>query len=218
MSYHEKKVPNSNTQKKLFFAFAVVTVVFVMLFLVILPYRFYQRDVDEATQNARNITDLVRTSILSTMMSTGDFEDIRNLLTQFQTQYDFKFRLIRSEYVEKQHGIKEDHQEKDDLIRGVLRVGKGRADWIDSTNYRYVSPFLADERCQECHNGLDGKEIKIGSVLGASEIVFELVDKRSASIRQIIELTLLMIAGLVTLGLALFFIVKKGILDPLEIK
>jgi hypothetical protein len=47
-----------------------------------------------------------------------------------------------------------------------------------------------------------------------SEIIFELKNIRNASIRQIAEVTLLMIAGLVTLGLILFFIVKKAILDP----
>jgi hypothetical protein len=51
-----------------------------------------------------------------------------------------------------------------------------------------------------------------------SEIIFELKDVRNASIRQIIEVTLLMIAGLVTLGLILFVIVKKGILDPLGVE
>ena len=49
-------------------------------------------------------------------------------------------------------------------------------------------------------------------------VIFELKDIRNASIRQIVEVTLLMIAGLVTLGFILFFIVKKGILDPLGIE
>ena len=65
---------------------------------------------------------------------------------------------------------------------------------------------------------MNGQKIEIGSVLGVSEIIFELKDIRSASIRQIVEVTLLMIAGLVTLGLILFFIVKKAILDPMGIE
>jgi hypothetical protein len=65
---------------------------------------------------------------------------------------------------------------------------------------------------------LNQRRIEIGSVLGVSEIIFELKAVRNASIRQIIEVTLLMIAGLVTLGLILFFIVKKGILDPMGIE
>lgn len=89
---------------------------------------------------------------------------------------------------------------------------------MSSTRFRYVAPFIADETCQKCHRGLNNRAIKIGSVLGVSEIIFELKDIRSASIRQIAEVTLLIIAGLISLGLILFFIVKKGVLDPRGIK
>ena len=143
---------------------------------------------------------------------------MRDLLTLFQTQFEFKFRLVRSRQIEKQHGIKEDSQIRDELITDVFRAGRGREDWLGSTRFRYVSPFIADESCQKCHRGLDNGIIEIGSVLGVSEIVFELEDTRNTSIRQIIEVTLLMIAGLITLGLILFFVVKKGILEPLGIE
>jgi len=206
------------TQKKLFKAFGMVTFVFVILFLVILPYEFYNRDVDDARQNAQNISKLIRTGVLSHMIEGGNPKNMRDLLTTLQTQFDFKFRLIRSSHVEKQHGFKEDPQSKDDLIDEVLRTGRGQEDWLSSTRFRYVSPLVADERCQKCHRGLNQRRIEIGSVLGVSEIIFELKAVRNASIRQIIEVTLLMIAGLVTLGLILFFIVKKGILDPMGIE
>jgi hypothetical protein len=152
------------------------------------------------------------------MKKGADPNSMRDLLTMFQTQFEFKFRLIRSSYLEKQHGVKEDPQSKDELINEVLQTGRGREDWLDSTRFRYVSPFVADESCQRCHRGLNDRIVEIGSVLGVSEIIFELKAKRSTSIRQIIEVTLLMIAGLVTLGLILFFIVKKGILDPMGIE
>ena len=206
------------TQKKLFRAFGLVTLVFVVLFMVILPYEFYNRDVDEARHSAQNISKLIRTAVLSHMKKGADPNSMRDLLTMFQTQFEFKFRLIRSSYLEKQHGVKEDPQSKDELINEVLQTGRGREDWLNSTQFRYVSPFVADESCQRCHRGLNNRIIEIGSVLGVSEIIFELKAKRSTSIRQIIEVTLLMIAGLVTLGLILFFIVKKGILDPMGIE
>jgi hypothetical protein len=202
------------TQKKLFMAFGLVTLVFIVLFLVILPYKFYNRDVDEARQNAQNISKLIRTGVLSHMIEDANPKSMRDLLTTLQTQFEFKFRLIRSGHIEKQHRFKEDPQSKDELINEVLQTGRGREDWLGSTRFRYVSPFVTDERCQKCHWGVNGQKIEIGSVLGVSEIIFELQDVRKASIRQIVEVTLLMIAGLVTLGLILFFIVKKGILDP----
>lgn len=205
------------TQKKLRMAFGLVTLVFVVLFLVILPYEFYKRDVDEARHNAQNISMLIRAAVLSHMKEDTNPKSMRDLLTTFQTQFDFKFRLIRSKHVEKQHGFNEDPQSKDGLINEVLQTGRGREDWLNSTRFRYVSPFVADETCQRCHRAISGRIIEIGNVLGVSEIIFELKDKRSTSIRQIVEVTLLMIAGLVTLGLILFFIVKKSILEPMGV-
>jgi len=211
-------IAGKETQKKLFIAFGLVTLVFVVLFLVILPYEFYNRDVDEARQNAQNISKLIRTGVLSHMIEDGNPKSMRDLLTTLKTQFDFEFRLIRSSHVVKQHWFNEDPQSKDELINEVLRTGHGREDWPGSTRFRYVTPYIADESCQKCHWGVNGQKIEIGSVLGVSEIIFELKDIRSASIRQIVEVTLLMIAGLVTLGLFLFFIVKKGILDPMGIE
>jgi hypothetical protein len=207
----------TGTQKKLFVVFGLVTLGFVVLFLVILPYEFYKRDVDEARQNAQNISKLIRAGVLSHMIENANPESMRDLLTMFQTQFEFKFRLIRSSHVEKQHSFDEDPQSKDELINKVLRTGRGREDWLGSTRFRYVSPFVADQSCQKCHRGVDSQIIEIGSVLGASEIIFELKEIRNTSIRQIIEFTLIMIVGLITLGLILFFIVKKGILDPMGI-
>jgi hypothetical protein len=211
-------IAGKGTQKKLFVAFGLVTLVFVVLFLVILPYEFYNRDVDEARLNAQNISKLIRTAVLSHMIENANPESMRDLLTTFQTQFKFKFRLIRSNHVEKQHGFNEDPQSKDELIDEVLRTGRGREDWLDNTRFRYVSPFVADQSCQLCHRGVNRQKIEIGSVLGVSEIIFELKEIRNTSIRQIIEFTMIMVAGLITLGLILFFIVKKGILDPMGIK
>ena len=210
-------IAGKGTQKKLFMAFGLVTFVFVVLFLVILPYEFYNRDVDEARLNAQNISKLIRTAVLSHMIENANPESMRDLLTTFQTQFKFKFRLIRSNHVEKQHGFNEDPQSKDELINEVLRTGRGREDWLDNTRFRYVSPFVADQSCQLCHRGVNNLKIEIGSVLGVSEIIFELKEIRNTSIRQIIEFTMIMVAGLITLGLILFFIVKKGILDPMGI-
>ena len=211
-------IAGKGTQKKLFMAFGLVTLVFVVLFLVILPYEFYNRDVDEARLNAQNISMLIRAGVLSHMIENANPESMRDLITTFQNQFKFKFRLIRSNHVEKQHGFNEDPQSKDELIDEVLRTGRGREDWLDNTRFRYVSPFVADQSCQSCHRGVNSLKIEIGSVLGVSEIIFELKEIRNASIRQIIEFTMIMVAGLITLGLILFFIVKKGILDPMGIE
>ncbi len=211
-------IADKGTPKKLFIAFGLVKLVFVILFLVILPYKFYKRDVNDSRSYAQNISKLIRAAVLSHMVENVDPNSMRVLLTTFQTEFKFEFRLIRSNNIEKQHNINEDSQSKDELIKDVFRSGRGREDWLGSTRFRYVSPFVADESCQKCHQRVHDQNIEIGSVLGVSEIIFELKDKRNTSIRQIIEITLLMIAGLLTLGFILFFIVKKGILDPMGIE
>ncbi len=204
---------NRSVQKRLFFIFAAVTLLFILLSSILLPYRLYLRDVQEARTKARDVSELIRVGLLSTMISTGDSEKIRGLIAAFQKKYDFQFRMIRSSHVEKQHGIKEDEQATDDLIKQVLQTGKSRDDWMDRTTFRYVSPFIADVRCQECHESISGKEIGIGQVLGASEIIFDLSVKEAESIRLIIEIVFLIMASLLTMGLVFFFIVKKGILE-----
>jgi len=217
-SSHQGTV-GKRTQKKLLIAFGLVTLVFVILFLVILPYKFYKRDINDAKDKAQNISGVIRAGVLSHMTKNANLKSMRDLLTMLQTQFGFEFRLIRSSHIEKQQGFNEDPQSKDKLINEVLRTGRSREEIeLGSTRFRRVSAFVADESCQKCHRGLNDQKIEIGSVLGVSEIIFELKDIRNTSIRQIIEVTLLMIAGLVTLGLILFFIVKKGILDPMGIE
>jgi hypothetical protein len=144
-----------------------------------LPYEFYNRDVDEARLNAQNISMLIRAGVLSHMIENANPESMRDLITTFQNQFKFKFRLVRSNHVEKQHGFNEDPQSKDELIDEVLRTGRGREDWLDNTRFRYVSPYVADQSCQRCHRGVNNLKIEIGSVLGVSEIIFELKEIRN---------------------------------------
>lgn len=216
MTDSQKPSIRPGLQKRLLFAFILVTLFFILIFIIILPYRFYERDVNEARFKATEISELVKVGLISTMISTGDSKRIRDLIKRYQSISSFEFRLIRSQFVEKQHGAKENFQDKDELIQEVLKTGKRRQEWITGTKLRYAFPFIADERCEECHIGMDGNKIEIGSVLGASEIIFELKGKKYDSIRFIIEVMVMLVTCLITLGLVLFYIVKKGILNPLK--
>ena len=66
------------------------------------------------------------------------------------------------------------NQVTEELLKHVSQTGKSRDDWIDRTTFRFVSPFIADERCQECHESKDGGMIAPGQVIAASEIIFDL--------------------------------------------
>jgi hypothetical protein len=201
------------TRRRLFLAFGGVTAFFVLMVIVVLPYRLYERDVQESRTKAREISELIRVGLLSTMIATGESEEVRGLIARYKEVYDFDFRMVRSRHVEKQHGVKEDEQATDDLLKEVLATGRSRDDWLDRTTFRYVAPFISDERCQECHESIDGGEIGVGEVLGASELVFDLSRKESESVRLIVDVVLVMAGAMATMGLIFFFIVKKGLMD-----
>lgn len=194
-------------------ALAGVTLFFLLLVVVMLPYRLYERDVQESRTKAREISEMIRVGLLSTMIATGESEEIRGLIATYQKVYDFQFRMIRSRHVEKQHGVKEDEQATDDLVREVLETGRSRDDWLDRTTFRYVAPFISDERCQECHESTAGGEIGVGEVLGASELVFDLSRKESESVRLIVDVVLIMGGALLSMGLIFFFVLRSGFLQ-----
>jgi hypothetical protein len=199
--------------RRLFLALAGVTLFFLLLIVVMLPYRLYERDVQESRSKAREISEMIRVGLLSTMIATGESEEIRDLIATYQKVYDFQFRMIRSRHVEKQHGVKEDEQATDDLVREVLETGRSRDDWLDRTTFRYVAPFISDERCQECHESTEGGEIGVGEVLGASELVFDLSRKESESVRLIVDVVLIMGGALLSMGLIFFFVLRSGFLQ-----
>ncbi|MBC8257488.1 MAG: hypothetical protein H8E38_00580 [SAR324 cluster bacterium] len=209
----EIRIENKVLQNKIFKIFAAITLLFVVFLLVVLPYRLYTRDVQATRQNAREISDLLRSGLLSTMINTGESEMIRSKIHDYQKHYDFKFRMIRSQHVEKQHGVREDEQAADELLKQVLKSGKSRDDWIDRTTFRYVAPFIADERCQECHEAVDGNVIAPGQVLGASEIIFDLSKQENDSVRLIFEIVLLLVVSLFTMSWVLYLVIKKGLID-----
>lgn len=210
MENHPEK---KELQKRIFKIFATVTLLFTVFLLVVLPYRLYTRDVQDIRQNAREISELLKSGLLSTMINTGEAELVRSLINDFKKKYEFEFRMVRSQHVEKQHGVLEDEQATDELLKQVLKTGKSRDDWIDRTTFRFVSPFIADERCQECHESKDGGMIAPGQVLGASEIIFDLSAQENDSVRLIAEILILLVVSLFSMSWVLYMVIKKGLIE-----
>ena len=71
MENHPEK---KELQKRIFKIFAAVTLLFTVFLLVVLPYRLYTRDVQDIRQNAREISELLKSGLLSTMINTGEAE------------------------------------------------------------------------------------------------------------------------------------------------
>jgi uncharacterized membrane protein YqjE len=210
MENHPEK---KELQKRIFKIFAAVTLLFAVFLLVVLPYRLYTRDVQDIRQNAREISELLKSGLLSTMINTGEAELVRSLINDFKKKYEFEFRMVRSQHVEKQHGVLEDEQATDELLKQVLKTGKSRDDWIDRTTFRFVSPFIADERCQECHESKDGGMIAPGQVLGASEIIFDLSAQENDSVRLIAEILILLVVSLFSMSWVLYMVINKGLIE-----
>lgn len=206
------------TKKKILRIYLITIALFLILFLVILPYRFYERDIQKAERDAITISELIKSSVLSTMVATGDSNVIRALIKKYQDKYPFKYRLIRGSFVKKQHGTDTDSQNTDAFIDDVLATGKGGKSWLPETKFRYITPFIADPICAGCHEDLNGEKIKAGTVLGASEIIFDLKPQKYKSIRFISEILAMIIITLLSLGYVLYYVVDKGILSHLESK
>lgn len=213
MSASTQSTSNPRLQKRIFLIFMGTSAFFVVLALVILPVKLYTRDVTEARTQAREVSELIRVGLLSTMTSTGEPELIRQLIQDLQKHSEFQFRMIRSLHVEAQHGSRIDEQFADDTIKEVLETGKHREDWLDRTTFRYVAPFVADSRCQDCHESVTGEEIRVGEILGVSEIVFDLANKEAESVRLIVEVLFLLAGSLFAVSFIFYFVVKKGILE-----
>jgi hypothetical protein len=199
-------------------AFVVIAGFFGMLLVlgVMLAFSLYQHDVRIAERTAESTSQLLTTSILSTMMRTGDKEKVRALMAELKTQQNFGFRIYRSEYVERQFGLVEGERPMDEASRKVFETRKPLLNYPNDTTLRSFTPLITDQRCQQCHQDLAGKPIQPGVMLGAYEVVFDLSKVKAASIKLILQVVALVVVGLTVCGVLIFRLVATSVLDPIQ--
>jgi len=183
---------------------------------VMLAYSLYQHDVRSAERTAESTSQLLTTSILSTMMRTGDKDKVRALMAELKTQQNFGFRIYRSEYVERQFGPVAGERPADEASRKVFETRKPLVDYPNDTTLRSFTPLITDQRCQQCHQDLAGKPIQPGVMLGAYEVVYDLSKAKAASIKLILQVVALVVVGLAVCGVLIFRLIATSVLDPIE--
>ncbi|MGK7344376.1 MAG: ATP-binding protein [Candidatus Nitrospinota bacterium M3_3B_026] len=168
-------------QWKMFIMVVASAVALIMVLSLFLGAALKEKDLAAAKRNARQTASLIRSGLLGTMISTGDYDRIANVIADMKKGQNFDFRMVRSEHVIKQHGMKRDEHPKDDLERLALRTGDVIEARDSETRLRIIYPFVTDERCGGCHLGMNGEPVPPGVVNGLAVISFDLSEQARAS-------------------------------------
>jgi len=193
-----------------------IAVVGMLVIVILLPYSLYRRDTSEIKKQAHQKVELIRKGLLGAMMNTGDPVVIRKIVDWYKNNDEFEFRMVRSKYVRKQFGDRKGETPKDQIEEDVLNGKLSESAILSGTDFRQVTPFVSDERCQKCHEDIDGTPIPIGSVMGVAEIKFSIEEMRNSSIKltAIVAIGILVVFSL--LFATLYYIFHHSILEPIR--
>ena len=196
--------------------FVLISMICVALVCIIFFYILYQRDKASIYNQAKGEAELIRTGLLSVMMSTGDPNAVRGTVDNFKKQVKFDFRMVRGEHIRKQFGMRNGEEPHDDKEQAVLHGTLPEYAELKGASFRLVFPFKTDERCGRCHLGLDGNPIPPGTVLGMSEMTFDVTEWRDASVRLTIHVVLGMLFIILALGISLYWLFYREVMGPVH--
>lgn len=203
-------------QWKMFIMVAASALALIMALSLFLGAALKEKDLAAAKRNARQTASLIRTGLLSTMISTGDYDRIASVLADMKKGQNFGFRMVRSEHVVKQHGMKRDERPKDDLERLALRTGEVMETRDSETRFRIIYPFVTDERCGGCHLDMNGEPVPPGVVNGLAVISFDLNEqaRESEAVARKMVLTLTLLISM--MAVALLVMVHTTVSKPIR--
>ncbi len=201
---------------KIIKTFALVGTLGISFVTAVLLLLLYIRDQQALGLQAHEKAVLIRTGLLSTMMSTGDPAAIRTTVDSFKKQLNFDFRMVRSEYVRHQFGGRVGEVPRDKVEEDILSGKRGEYSRLDGTTLRFVTPFITDERCGKCHQDLDGNPLSAGKVNGLAEFIFDVSDLRNSSVNLAVRLAAAIIFAMAIVGLALYFLLSRSVVKPLK--
>lgn len=215
-------------QKKLTTAIVLMVLVTIAGLLALLPYRLYSRDIDVAKQHARLVSDELSNMIKLTMLTTKEvlnlnptlgtgivFEKVNKLYKNFGEGQDFKFRVVRSAIIEKQHTVIKGRSADNPQVIEAFKTGKPVSS-VNGTILSYWSPIKTTNECGECHKDLNRKKVTAGTTLGVVETIFDLTRQKQRSIRTIIEITGFLIVMVSLLGFLILMIIRKNLIEPIQ--
>ncbi len=196
--------------------FILISVIGVALVCAVFFYILHQRDKVSIYNHARGQAELIRTGLLSVMMATGDPDAVRGTVDNFKKQVQFDFRMVRGEHIRKQFGMREGEEPRDAMEQAVLRGSMPEYSELNGASFRLVFPFKADERCGRCHLGIDNNPIASGTVLGMSEMVFNVAEWRDASIRLAFHIVIGTLFIILALGSSLYWLFHREVMGPVH--
>ncbi len=196
--------------------FILISVVGVVLVCAAFFYLLYQRDKVSIYSQAKGQAELIRTGLLSVMMATGDPNAVRGTVDNFKKQVQFDFRMVRGEHIRKQFGMRKGEEPRDAMEQAVLHGSLPEYTELNGASFRLVFPFKADERCGRCHLGLDNNPITPGTVLGMSEMTFDVTEWRNASIRLIFHMVTGTLLIILALGTSFYWLFHREVMGPVH--
>ena len=169
----------------------------------------------EAKRDANHKALLIRHGLLSVMMETNDYEKIAQAIKDLSRDQDFKFKMIRSEHVIKQHGVRRNEVPEDDYEKNALKTGE-TVELFQGDSYRIIYPFITDERCGKCHMGLDDKPVPAGVVNGLASLTFDLSQMKAETSALINQITISLAFVMTIAGLALLSMAHVTVITPIK--
>ncbi len=175
----------------------------------ILGVSLVKKDMIEAKRVARQTAAIMKSGIINTMIGSGDHDKISRVVEEMMRYDDFHFRMVRSKYVVKQHGIKRGEVPKDALEEKALETGEIIESQDSKNILRIIYPFITDERCGACHVGLDGNPLPSGVVNGLAIITFDLSKLQSES-RTVATHLMISLSAMLILSATLIILFSHG--------
>lgn len=196
--------------------FVLISLISMALVSAVFSYTLYERDKASIYNQAKGEAELIRTGLLSVMMATGDPAAVRGTVDNFKKQVKFDFRMVRGEHIRKQFGMRNGEEPHDAQEQAVLHGNLPEHAELNGSFFRLVFPFKTDERCGKCHLGLDGNPIPPGTVLGISEMTFDVTEWRDASIRLTLHVVIGVLFIILALGSSLYWLFYREVMGPVH--
>lgn len=205
---------------KLHVRVALIVAVFGLLAVVFANVALYfhltGRDLSDIRRSVRQTAALIRTGLLNTMIQTGDYVRIRQIVQDMRKDLNFEFRIIKNSHVIRQHGANAEQLPMDALERKALTTGEVVEHMDTPSSLRIIYPFVTDERCGSCHMDNDGQPVKPGMINGAAVIQFDLTGPQQKT-REIIR-NIMILMSVLTAGFFLVFlsIINRVVTRPIH--
>ncbi|MBF0290955.1 MAG: ATP-binding protein [Nitrospinae bacterium] len=188
---------------------SIVTVTYIVRFGLVANYK------EEAKKDAHQKALLIRHGLLSVMMETNDYKKIEQAIQNLSHDQNFKLKMIRSEHVIKQHGMRRNETPEDEHEKLALKNG-AVVELFTEDSYKIIYPFITDERCGACHVGLDDKPIPAGVVNGLATLTFDQTPAKARTSNLIHQITVSLVIVMTIVGFVLLAMAHKTVIKPIK--